>query len=59
MTRIFVIGAGKGGKALLELFHKEASVEIAGVADKNARAPGMLLARELGLRVCTDYREIL
>jgi len=59
MTRIILIGAGKGGKALVELFHKDPSVEIVGVADKNAHAPGIALARALGLRVSTDYRELL
>lgn len=59
MTRIILIGAGKGGKALVELFHKDPSVEIAGVADKDAGAPGLVLARELGLRVSADYREFL
>jgi hypothetical protein len=59
MTRIILIGAGKGGKALVELFHKDPTVEIAGVADKDAGAPGLALARELGLRVSADYREFL
>ena len=59
MTRIILIGAGKGGRALVELFHKDPTVEIAGVADKDAGAPGLALARELGLRVSTDYREFL
>jgi transcriptional regulator with PAS, ATPase and Fis domain len=59
MTRIILIGAGRGGKALLELFHKDPTVEIAGVADKDPGAPGLALARELGLRVSADYREFL
>jgi len=59
MTRITLIGAGKGGKALLELFHKDPTVEIAGVSDKEAGAPGLVLARELGIRVSADYRELL
>src|SRR5271169_2509039 len=59
MTRIILIGAGKGGKALVELFHKDPTVEIAGVADKDAGALGLVLARELGLRVSADYREFL
>jgi transcriptional regulator with PAS, ATPase and Fis domain len=59
MTRIILIGAGKGGKALVELFHKDPTIEIAGVADKNERAPGLLLARELGLPVTTDLKALL
>ena len=59
MTRIILIGAGKGGKALVELFHKDSTIEITGVADKDTKAPGLALARRLGLRVSVDYRELL
>jgi len=59
MTRIILVGAGKGGKALVELFHRDPTVEIAGVADKDIRAPGLVRAQELGLRVSADYRELL
>ena len=59
MTRIILIGAGTGGKALVELFHKDRSVKIVGVIDKNERAPGLVLARNLGLPVNTDYKKLL
>jgi transcriptional regulator with PAS, ATPase and Fis domain len=59
MTRIFLIGAGKGGRALVELFHKHPNVEIAGVADKDEKATGLALAREFGLPVTTNYQELL
>ena len=59
MTRIILIGAGTGGKALVELFRKDPAVEIVAVVDKNERAPGLVLARELGLAVTTNYRDLL
>jgi transcriptional regulator with GAF, ATPase, and Fis domain len=59
MTRVILIGAGTGGKALVELFRKDPTVEIVGVFDKNEGAPGWVLARELGLRVTTNCRELL
>src|ERR1035438_10554400 len=59
MTRIIMIGAGTGGRALVELFHKDPSVEIVGAADKNDRAPGLTLSRSLGLPVSTNYRKFL
>lgn len=59
MTRVIIIGAGRGGRALVELFHKDTTVEIVGVADKDEGAPGLVLARELGLPVTTSYRELL
>jgi transcriptional regulator with PAS, ATPase and Fis domain len=59
MTRIIVIGAGTGGRALVELFHKDPTVEIVGVVDRNERAPGLVLARNLGLPVNTNYKKLL
>jgi transcriptional regulator with GAF, ATPase, and Fis domain len=59
MTRIVLIGAGAGGTALVELFHKDPSLEIVAVADKNELAPGLVLARELGLPVTTSYKKLL
>lgn len=59
MTRIIILGAGTGGKALVELFHKDPTVEIVAVVDKQERAPGLVLARELGLRVATNYRKVI
>ena len=59
MTRIILIGAGRGGRALVELFHKDPSIEIVGVADKDEGAPGIVLARELGLPVAANYRKFL
>jgi transcriptional regulator with PAS, ATPase and Fis domain len=59
MTRVILIGAGRGGRTLLELFHRDPSVEIVGVADRDEGAPGMVLAREFGLLATTSYRELL
>ncbi len=59
MTRIILIGAGTGGRALVELLHKDPSIKVVGVADKNERAPGLALARNLGLPVSTSYRTLL
>ena len=59
MTRIILIGAGTGGRALVELLHKDPGIKLVGVADKNERAPGMVLARQLGLPVGSSYRKLL
>lgn len=59
MTRIILIGAGTGGRALVELFHKDPGIEIVAVVDKNERAPGLALAREFGLPVASSYKKIL
>ena len=52
--RILIVGAGKGGKALLELFACAPHVEVVGIADIDPRAPGLTLARNLGVPVATD-----
>jgi len=59
VTRVILIGAGRGGRALVELFHNDPTIEIVGVADKDEGAPGLVLAKEFGLPVTTSYRELL
>ncbi len=49
LTRIFLIGAGKGGRAVLSRLLRFNWVQIAGVSDLNPQAPGILLAQEAGL----------
>ena len=50
-TRIAIIGAGKGGVALLDLLHQIPDVEIVGIADKDPTAPGLQRARDLTVPV--------
>ncbi|TLY37697.1 MAG: GHKL domain-containing protein [Nitrospirae bacterium] len=52
--RVLILGAGKGGQALLELFASAPAVEVVGVVDINPDAPGMLLARNLGIATATE-----
>jgi transcriptional regulator with PAS, ATPase and Fis domain len=59
MTRVVLIGAGKGGTALLDLFREDPTIRIVGVADINEKATGVIRARELGISVTTDFRELL
>jgi len=56
---VALIGAGRGGLALLDLFHKDPLVKIVGVADTKSSAPGIKLARRLKIPVTTDYRKLL
>ena len=58
-TNVLIVGAGKGGSLLIELFHKSKTVKIAGIVDKNPRAPGMKLAKQFGLPHATHYKEFL
>lgn len=42
---VVILGAGKGGSALIELLTRCAGIRILGVADSNPDAPGLQLAR--------------
>jgi transcriptional regulator with GAF, ATPase, and Fis domain len=59
MTRVVIIGAGKGGRALLEMFSGDPTVSIVGIADVNPWAPGLELARRLNVPVATDLRALI
>ncbi|BCV25765.1 methyl-accepting chemotaxis protein [Gelria sp. Kuro-4] len=57
--RVGIVGAGQGGSRVLAVLRNLPEVEIAGICDRNAAAPGLALARELGLPVWTDWQELL
>lgn len=44
---------------MLELFHEDPTVQFVGVADINHQAIGLMFARKLGLRISTDFRELV
>ena len=58
-TRVAIIGAGRGGTALLEIFAKDPLVQIVGVAEIKPTAVGVPLARRLSIPVVRDYRDLL
>lgn len=51
---ICIVGAGKGGCALLECLRKIEDVYISGIVDRNSDAPGIMMARELGITSFSD-----
>lgn len=51
---VLVIGAGRGGTAMLELFSNDPSVHIAGIVDSNCAAPALAMADKLGVARFTD-----
>ena len=58
MNRIAIIGAGRGGTELLKIFNRDPLVKILKIADEDQRAPGIKLARELGIPATTDFRKL-
>ncbi len=59
MTQVVIIGAGRGGAALIEILHKDPLVKIVGIADIYPKTPGIDLARRYKIPTATDYRQLL
>ncbi|MFQ5587471.1 MAG: histidine kinase [Nitrospiria bacterium] len=59
MTRVVIIGAGRGGTSLLEIFHNDPLVKIVGIADIDKEAPGIKLARKFKIPVTQKYKRLL
>ncbi len=59
MIHLGIVGAGKGGSAVLRATHGLPDVKVVGIADLNENAPGIKLARELGVRTFQDSLELL
>ncbi|HZX35162.1 MAG TPA: LuxR C-terminal-related transcriptional regulator [Thermodesulfobacteriota bacterium] len=57
--RIGIVGCGKGGTAILNLFKENPLVEIAWATDRDASAPGLAVATEMNVPTAADYRKFL
>jgi diguanylate cyclase (GGDEF)-like protein/PAS domain S-box-containing protein len=51
---VLIIGAGRGGAALLEMFMEENLVKVIAIADTDADAPGIKLAKQNGIATYSD-----
>lgn len=49
--RVAIVGAGRGGTALLDVLHQIGTVEILGITDKEPSAPGLQRAQEINVTV--------
>jgi len=56
---VLIIGAGRGGHALLEMFVEDSLVKVIAIADTNPDAPGIKLAKDHGVPTYTDPVEAL
>lgn len=56
---VLILGAGRGGSALLEMFLAEGLVEVIGIADSNLDSPGIEMARKQGIPVYADALDAL
>ena len=58
-TKVAILGAGRGGRALLDLLHQLPSIEIVGIADRDPAAPGLQRARTLHIPVATNVPDLI
>jgi two-component system sensor histidine kinase DegS len=58
-THVAILGAGRGGTALMEIFATDPLVKVVGIAEVNPKAVGLALARRLRIPVTRHYRELL
>lgn len=59
IQRILVIGAGRGGTAMLELFLDDPLINIVGIIDANPQAPALAIAKKHGIQNFTNLSEAI
>jgi len=59
MHKLLIVGAGRGGSALLRMLNQMERIEIVAVIDHRPDAPGLELARSCGIKTDIDYRPYL
>lgn len=55
---IVIVGAGTGGTSMIQSFSKIKEIKIVQVVDRNMDAPGVVLAKQLGIKCIRDIEEI-
>ena len=58
-TKVAILGAGRGGAALLDLLHLIPSIEIIGISDRDPAAPGLTRAKNLRIPVAHRVEELV
>ncbi|MBA4535755.1 sigma-54-dependent transcriptional regulator [Bacillus aquiflavi] len=59
MQKVMIVGAGKGGSAILKILIETAVLKVIAVVDKNLNALGIQLANDMGIQVGTDWHHFL
>ena len=59
MQNVMIVGAGKGGTAILKILKESEVLKVSVVIDRNLNAPGILLARKEGINTGTDWEPYL
>lgn len=58
-AEILIVGGGRGGLAMLEVLHNYQWIKLHGIVDIDDQAPGLQLARSLGVPVFSHMEEVV
>jgi signal transduction histidine kinase len=58
-TKVAILGAGRGGTALLDLLHLIPSIEIVGISDRDPAAPGLVRAKNLRIPIAARVEDLV
>jgi signal transduction histidine kinase len=58
-TNVLIVGAGRAGTALIKMFQGDETVRVVGVIDKDEKAVGIKLARELKIPTADQWKELI
>jgi PAS domain S-box-containing protein len=59
MQKVMIVGAGKGGTAILKIIKESEVLNVQAVIDRNLDASGILLAQSEGIKTGTDWKPFL
>ncbi|NRD80693.1 sigma 54-interacting transcriptional regulator [Bacillus sp. BRMEA1] len=59
MQNVMIVGAGKGGTAILKILKESEVLNVYVVIDRNLDAPGMKLAQQEGIKIGTEWYPFL
>ncbi|MDQ6599578.1 PAS domain S-box protein [Bacillus salipaludis] len=59
MQNVMIVGAGKGGTAILKILKETEVLNVKAVVDRNTDAPGIRLAQKEGIKTGTDWHPFL
>lgn len=59
IQRILIVGAGRGGAAMLDLFLKDPQLSIVGIMDLDPHAPALAIAAKNGIPSFTNLKEAI
>lgn len=57
--KVTIIGGGEGGSSILKTLKKMSNIHIVGIVDIDENAPGIQLAKELGINYSNSIKEML